>query len=137
MPRSTSQNFCCQCPCLHGEPQPPPTSAKDPPTLAELSFLGVAGSPDSLSSLPGPQASEALRTKALFQTPELEESNAWMAVKEAPMENTMTISLTNPPDAVTGCYQLSTKVSSCRKHSNRNLGEFVLLFNPCCPDRSS
>ena len=24
MPRSTSQNFCCQCPCPHSEPQPPP-----------------------------------------------------------------------------------------------------------------
>ena len=34
MPRSTSQNFCCQCPCPHGEPQPPPASAGDPPTLA-------------------------------------------------------------------------------------------------------
>ncbi|XP_049561312.1 syntaxin-binding protein 6 isoform X1 [Orcinus orca] len=34
MPRSTSQNFCCQCPCPQGEPQPPPTSAGTPPTLA-------------------------------------------------------------------------------------------------------
>ena len=33
MPRSTSQNFCCQCPCPHSEPQPSPTSAGDPPTL--------------------------------------------------------------------------------------------------------
>lgn len=97
----------------------------------------MAGSPDSLSSLPGPQASEALRTKAVFQTSELEESNAWMAVKEAHMENTMTISLTNPPDAVIACYQLSTKVSSHCKHSNRKLGEFVLLFNPWCPDTGS
>ena len=32
-PGSTSQN-CCQCPCTHSEPQPPPTSAGDPPTLA-------------------------------------------------------------------------------------------------------
>ena len=32
MPRSTSENFCCQCPC--GEPQPSPASAGDPPTLA-------------------------------------------------------------------------------------------------------
>lgn len=53
------------------------------------------------------------------------------------MENTMAISLTNPPDAVIGCYQLSTKVSSRCKHSNQKLGEFVLLFNPWCPDRSS
>ena len=34
MPRSTSQNFCCQCPCPHSELQPPPASAGDPPTLA-------------------------------------------------------------------------------------------------------
>ena len=33
MPRSTSQNFCCQCPCPNSEPQPPPTSTGDPPTL--------------------------------------------------------------------------------------------------------
>ena len=33
-PRSTSQNFCCQCPCPHGETEPPPTSAGHPPTLA-------------------------------------------------------------------------------------------------------
>ena len=33
-PRSTSQNFCCQCPCPHGEPQPPPASAGGPPALA-------------------------------------------------------------------------------------------------------
>ena len=34
--RSTSQNFCCQCPCPHSETQPPPpaASAGDPPTLA-------------------------------------------------------------------------------------------------------
>ena len=32
MPKSTSQNFCCQCPCPQGEPQSPPASAEDPPT---------------------------------------------------------------------------------------------------------
>ena len=37
MPRSTSQNFCCQCPCPLSEPQPPPASAGDPPTLADRS----------------------------------------------------------------------------------------------------
>ena len=34
MPRSTSQNFCCQCPYPRSEPQPPPASAGDPPTAA-------------------------------------------------------------------------------------------------------
>ena len=31
MPRNTSQNFCCQCPCPRGETQPAPASAGDPP----------------------------------------------------------------------------------------------------------
>ena len=34
MPRSTSQNFCCQCLCPHSKLQPLPASAGDPPTLA-------------------------------------------------------------------------------------------------------
>ena len=34
MPRCTSQNFCCQCPCPHGETEPSPASPVDPPTLA-------------------------------------------------------------------------------------------------------
>ena len=32
---STSQNFCCQCACPHGEAQPSPASGGDPPTLAD------------------------------------------------------------------------------------------------------
>ena len=39
MPRSTSQNFCCHCPCPLNEPQPPHASAGDPPTLAGRSGL--------------------------------------------------------------------------------------------------
>ena len=38
MPRSTSKNFCCQCPCPHSEPQPPPAASGDPPTLAGFSL---------------------------------------------------------------------------------------------------
>ena len=48
-PRSTSQNFCCQCPCPHGEPQPPPTSAGDTPTLA-----GRSGSVSPRVTAPSP-----------------------------------------------------------------------------------
>lgn len=101
-------------------------------------FPGGGWVSDSLSSPPGPQASEALRTKAVLPTsePEPEEKNAWTAVKEAQEENTVTISLTSPPDAVIGRYLLSFRVSSHRKHSDRKLGEFVLLFNPWCSGRS-
>uniref|UniRef100_A0A8C3YI81 protein-glutamine gamma-glutamyltransferase n=1 Tax=Catagonus wagneri TaxID=51154 RepID=A0A8C3YI81_9CETA len=82
----------------------------------------------------GPQASEALHTKAVLQTSELEVDDGWTAVKEAQTENTMTVSLASPPDAVIGRYQLSARVSSRRKQSDRKLGKFVLLFNPWCPE---
>ncbi|XP_006874926.1 PREDICTED: protein-glutamine gamma-glutamyltransferase 6 [Chrysochloris asiatica] len=82
----------------------------------------------------GPQASEALHTKAVFQTSEPEEGAVWRAVQEAQTENSRTVSLTSPPDAVIGRYRLSARVSSRRKHSNRKLGEFVLLFNPWCTE---
>lgn len=62
--------------------------------------------------------------------------DAWTAVKEAQPETAVTVSLTSPPNAVIGRYLLSVRVSSRRKHSNRKLGEFVLLFNPWCPGRS-
>ncbi|XP_006096432.1 protein-glutamine gamma-glutamyltransferase 6 [Myotis lucifugus] len=82
----------------------------------------------------GPQASEALGTKAVFETSELEVGNAWTAVRAAQKGNTVTIKVTSPPDAIIGRYRLSTRLSSRRKHSDRKLGEFVLLFNPWCPE---
>ncbi|XP_070341774.1 protein-glutamine gamma-glutamyltransferase 6 isoform X2 [Equus asinus] len=84
----------------------------------------------------GPQASEGLCTKAVFQTStsELQVGDAWTAVKEAQAEDTVTVSLASPPNAVIGRYLLSARVSSRRKHSDRKLGEFVLLFNPWCPE---
>ena len=46
MPRSISQNFCCQCRCPHGEPQPqpPPASAGDPLKVAGSSGHSPTGS---------------------------------------------------------------------------------------------
>nr|KAF6331173.1 transglutaminase 6 [Myotis myotis] len=82
----------------------------------------------------GPQASEALGTKAVFPTSELEVGNAWTAVRAAQKGKTVTIKVTSPPDAVIGRYRLSARLSSRRKHSDRKLGEFVLLFNPWCPE---
>ena len=49
MPSSTSQNFCCQCPCPLSEAQPPPASAGDPPTLA-----GKSGSASYGVTAPSP-----------------------------------------------------------------------------------
>uniref|UniRef100_A0A452T391 Transglutaminase 6 n=1 Tax=Ursus maritimus TaxID=29073 RepID=A0A452T391_URSMA len=49
-------------------------------------------------------------------------------------ENTVTVSIASPPNAVIGRYLISTRVSSRRKQNDRKLGEFVLLFNPWCPE---
>ena len=49
MPRSTSQNFCCQCPCPCSEPETPPTSAGDLPTL-----VGRSGSVSYGVTAPSP-----------------------------------------------------------------------------------
>lgn len=102
----------------------------------ELGSLGAAGSPECLSPPPGPQASEDRHTKAVFQISEPEVGKTWAAVKEAETENTVTISISSPPNAVIGRYLMSTRVSSRRKQNDRKLGEFVLLFNPWCPGRS-
>ena len=49
MPRNTSQNFCCQCPCPNVETEPPPASAGDLPTLA-----GKSGSVSPGITAPSP-----------------------------------------------------------------------------------
>ncbi|XP_017535263.3 protein-glutamine gamma-glutamyltransferase 6 isoform X1 [Manis javanica] len=82
----------------------------------------------------GPQASETLRTKAVFQTSELKVGKSWTATKEAHTGSTLTVSLTSPPNAIIGRYLLSTRISSRRRHSDLKLGRFVLLFNPWCPE---
>ncbi|XP_051701154.2 protein-glutamine gamma-glutamyltransferase 6 isoform X1 [Oryctolagus cuniculus] len=101
--------------------------------------LEVSGDPDSDENFiftveTGPRASEAFHTKAEFETSELQVSAAWTAVKEAQTESTVAVSLSSPPDAAIGRYLLSARASSRRKHSDRKLGEFILLFNPWCPE---
>ncbi|XP_044118138.1 protein-glutamine gamma-glutamyltransferase 6 [Neovison vison] len=82
----------------------------------------------------GPQASEDRHTKAVFQVSEPEADKNWTVVEEAQMENTVTVSITSPSNAAIGRYLMSTRVSSRRKQNDRKLGEFILLFNPWCPE---
>ena len=68
MQRSTSQNFCLQCPCPNGEPQPPSASAGDLPTLAGRSGSVSYG---VTAPSPGPDAHTLLcvcppRVESLF-----------------------------------------------------------------------
>ena len=57
MPRSTSQNLRCQCPCPHGETESPPASAGDP----QHQQVGLVQSPPGSLLLPlGPDAHTTL-----------------------------------------------------------------------------
>ena len=57
MPRSTSQNFCCQCSFPHGEPQPPPPL----PETFQHWQVGLVQSPIGSLLLPlGPNAHTTL-----------------------------------------------------------------------------
>ena len=73
MPRSTSQNFCCQCPFPHGEPQRHPASAGDPLTLA-----GRSGSVSFGVTVPSP----CILTHTLFCVP----SKSGVSVSPSPVE---------------------------------------------------
>ncbi|EGV92446.1 Protein-glutamine gamma-glutamyltransferase 6 [Cricetulus griseus] len=101
-----------------------------------LDLSGVLDSEEALifTVETGPHASEALHTKAIFQTAELEIGDTWTAAIEEQTENTITVSLASPSNAVIGRYLLSARASSRRKHSDRKLGQFILLFNPWCPE---
>ena len=70
---STSQNPCCQCPCLLGEPQLPPTSAGNPPTPA-----GRSGSVSYGVTAPSPW----VLVSTLFCVP----SKSGVSVSPSPVE---------------------------------------------------
>ena len=57
MPRSTSQNFCCQCPCPHGEIEPPPPLQE---TLQHQQVGLVQSPPGSLLLSLGPDVHTTL-----------------------------------------------------------------------------
>ncbi|KAL4604837.1 protein-glutamine gamma-glutamyltransferase 2-like [Arapaima gigas] len=97
--------------------------------------VGLQSSPllDSLQLAveTGPQASESLRTKAVFRI--LQEGSAgqgWKAQVQAKSSSSVTLSISSPADACIGEYSLSVN------SSNRTccIGKFVLLFNPWCPE---
>uniref|UniRef100_F6SBT9 protein-glutamine gamma-glutamyltransferase n=1 Tax=Monodelphis domestica TaxID=13616 RepID=F6SBT9_MONDO len=82
----------------------------------------------------GPQASEALQTKCVFEALESKYKGTWRAVEETREESSMAVTISGPPDAIIGRYKLSGRVSSRAKHNNKKLGHFVLLFNPWCSE---
>uniref|UniRef100_A0A8C9VEG6 protein-glutamine gamma-glutamyltransferase n=1 Tax=Scleropages formosus TaxID=113540 RepID=A0A8C9VEG6_SCLFO len=77
----------------------------------------------------GPQASQSLKTKAVFEIlPANAAGIGWNARVQAKSSSSVTVAVSSPEDACIGEYSLSVK----RGSSSRSIGKFVLLFNPWC-----
>ncbi|XP_032856915.1 protein-glutamine gamma-glutamyltransferase 6 isoform X1 [Tyto alba] len=81
----------------------------------------------------GPSPAESQRTKAIFNLSE-ESASGWSATQEASEPGCMNIAIFSPANAVIGRYKLKLRIVSGHKVSSTLLGQFVLLFNPWCPN---
>ncbi|XP_030913933.1 protein-glutamine gamma-glutamyltransferase 6 [Geospiza fortis] len=81
----------------------------------------------------GPSPEESQQTKAIFSLSE-EGASGWSATQEPSEPRCLNLSILSPADAVIGRYKLQLQVLAGNKVSSKALGQFVLLFNPWCPD---
>uniref|UniRef100_A0A8C3JGG9 protein-glutamine gamma-glutamyltransferase n=1 Tax=Calidris pygmaea TaxID=425635 RepID=A0A8C3JGG9_9CHAR len=75
----------------------------------------------------GPRPSKLNRTQATFGVSSTVSKDSWSAVLQSTSSNSVSISISSPPNAVIGRYKLSVQSGSS---SPTSLGTFVLLFNP-------
>ncbi|XP_029864925.1 protein-glutamine gamma-glutamyltransferase 6-like isoform X4 [Aquila chrysaetos chrysaetos] len=81
----------------------------------------------------GPSPAESQRTKAVFNLSE-EGASGWSATQEPSEPGCMNFTIFSPANAVIGRYKLKLQIVSGNKVSSTLLGQFVLLFNPWCPN---
>ncbi|KAM6248539.1 protein-glutamine gamma-glutamyltransferase 6-like [Porphyrio hochstetteri] len=100
-----------------------------------LKLHAAAQSADSFTFIAstGPSPEESQLTKAVFNLSE-ENAGGWSATQEPSEPGCMNFSIFSPANAVIGRYKLKLQTVSGNKVSSALLGQFVLLFNPWCPD---
>ncbi|XP_076207888.1 protein-glutamine gamma-glutamyltransferase 6-like [Aptenodytes patagonicus] len=81
----------------------------------------------------GPSPAESQQTKAIFNLSE-EGASGWNATQEPSEPGCMNFTIFSPANAVIGRYKLKLQIVSGNKVSSILLGQFVLLFNPWCPN---
>ncbi|XP_027645938.1 protein-glutamine gamma-glutamyltransferase 6-like [Falco biarmicus] len=81
----------------------------------------------------GPSPTESQQTKVVFNLSE-ESASGWSAVLEPSEPGCMNLAISSPANAVIGRYKLKLQIVSGNKVSSTLLGQFVLLFNPWCPN---
>ncbi|XP_006881732.1 PREDICTED: protein-glutamine gamma-glutamyltransferase E [Elephantulus edwardii] len=97
------------------------------PFLVTFNYNGNVDSRPNMTFIvsTGPSPSESARTKAVFQLSSGSNSG-WSAQLQANQGNSLMIVMSSPANAPIGHYTLSVQSSS----SVRNLGTFIILFNP-------
>ncbi|XP_061297735.1 protein-glutamine gamma-glutamyltransferase 6-like [Pezoporus flaviventris] len=81
----------------------------------------------------GPSPAESQQTKAIFNLSE-KGASGWSATQEPSEPGCMNFIICSPANAVIGRYKLKLHIVSGNKSSSTLLGQFVLLFNPWCPN---
>ncbi|KFZ57800.1 Protein-glutamine gamma-glutamyltransferase 6, partial [Antrostomus carolinensis] len=81
----------------------------------------------------GPSPAESQQTKAIFNLSE-EGASGWSATQEPSEPGCMNFTIFSPASAVIGQYKLELQIVSGNKVYSTHLGQFVLLFNPWCPN---
>ncbi|KAJ7403558.1 hypothetical protein BTVI_75994 [Pitangus sulphuratus] len=81
----------------------------------------------------GPSPAESQQTKAIFTLSE-EGASGWSAAQEPSEPGWVNFTILSPASAVIGRYKLRLQILSGSKVFSKVLGQFVLLFNPWCPD---
>ncbi|KAJ7332269.1 hypothetical protein JRQ81_014449 [Phrynocephalus forsythii] len=84
----------------------------------------------------GPCPIESSGTRSHFPLSCSLEESTWNSAVEGQDGNALTVFIFPPPDARIGRYHLTLETSTGNQGSSYRLGEFVLLFNPWCPDDS-
>ncbi|NXU55018.1 TGM3 glutamyltransferase, partial [Turnix velox] len=78
----------------------------------------------------GPKPSKQHKTQVTFGISSTASKDSWSAVLQSASSNSVSISISSPPNAIIGRYKLSIQSSSSGTSSSAKLGTFVLLFNP-------
>ncbi|KAE8576457.1 hypothetical protein XENTR_v10004200 [Xenopus tropicalis] len=90
----------------------------------------------SLNAVTGPCPSEESGTSNHIPVSDALQDGAWSAAITSTDGGTLILSITSPPDARIGYYNLSLETSTEYQGSSFQLGSFTLLFNPWCPEDS-
>ncbi|XP_068272453.1 protein-glutamine gamma-glutamyltransferase E-like [Nyctibius grandis] len=97
-----------------------------------VTFNGIEQPEQNLTFIAetGPKPSKLAKTQATFGISSTVSKESWSAVLQSTSSNSVSISISSPPNAVIGRYKLSVQSTSSGSSSPASLGTFVLLFNP-------